>query len=323
MLNKDFKHIVDYFFSRSKKKSFEKGNVALNNEKDKKSFYVTMNSLRNIRSKISDDVVEQDLETIWKTMETRKKSRLRLNWLKYVAVALVLITVSYNLKNVVIETHKLAYTEYLTEEGESSKIKLPDGTVITLKENSSLRIPNNFSKMNRSVEFKGDAFFEVYHNSQSEFHVNSGKYLVKVLGTKFNIRNYELEDYLTTTLKEGVVISDFQNITNKKSDFVKLKEYQKVIFHKKTHKRFLYNFKKQIKIDWAKNSFVFYDNSLAEILNTLSIYFNFKVEVENKEILKTKYTAKFKNKSLIEILESLKEIRDFQIIEKENLLVLK
>ena len=65
-----------------------------------------------------------------------------------------------------------------------------------------------------------------------------------------------------------------------------------------------------------------FDNTLVEdiLINGSSIKDFIYLTDPNSEL---EFTAKFKNKSLIEILESLKEIRDFQIMQKDSLLVLK
>ena len=65
------------------------------------------------------------------------------------------------------------------------------------------------SNENRKVELKGQAYFEVKHRNQSEFIVGLNKLNVKVLGTKFNISDYNSDFFTDIVLLEGKVeISD-------------------------------------------------------------------------------------------------------------------
>ena len=56
---------------------------------------------------------------------------------------------------------------------------------------SSLKYPVLFSGDLRKVKLEGEAYFEVIKNKKVPFKVHTNELDVKVLGTKFNFRNYE------------------------------------------------------------------------------------------------------------------------------------
>lgn len=64
-------------------------------------------------------------------------------------------------------------------------VELPDGSLVKLNENSQLSYHPYWWWANRSLEFEGEAFFEVQKGSQ--FSVVSNKGTTTVLGTSFNI----------------------------------------------------------------------------------------------------------------------------------------
>ncbi|TSA29009.1 MAG: DUF4974 domain-containing protein [Bacteroidetes bacterium] len=67
---------------------------------------------------------------------------------------------------------------------------LPDGTAVTLNQNSSLTFPENFEPDKRKVTLLGEAFFEVVPNPASPFVVQTGRAGIQVLGTSFDVKAY-------------------------------------------------------------------------------------------------------------------------------------
>ena len=86
------------------------------------------------------------------------------------------------------------------------RYELPDGSVVWLNAGTTLRYPTVFKKDNRSVELKGEAYFEIQADQERPFYVNTQNGLsVYVYGTKFNVNAYENDDYVETVLEKGKV----------------------------------------------------------------------------------------------------------------------
>ncbi|WP_158526211.1 FecR family protein [Pedobacter paludis] len=112
----------------------------------------------------------------------------------------------------------LNYNSLGTGKGQIYSLNLPDGTVVWLNAASFIRYPSNFAaKGNRSVELKGEAYFEVAKDKSRPFVVTSGSQTVEVLGTHFNVNAYEDEPNQKTTLIEGsikVAVPGVQKLIN-------------------------------------------------------------------------------------------------------------
>lgn len=81
---------------------------------------------------------------------------------------------------------------------------LPDGSKIWINRHSSIEYPEQFAH-NRAVKLKGEAYFEVAHDSRHPFTVD-GEYLdITVLGTKFTFRSSAGEAFSFVSLVEGSV----------------------------------------------------------------------------------------------------------------------
>lgn len=76
---------------------------------------------------------------------------------------------------------------YSTRVGEISSVRLDDGTQVRLNTNSALRI--RFSAGQRRVELvRGQAYFDVAHDTARPFIVAAGAARVRAVGTQFDVR---------------------------------------------------------------------------------------------------------------------------------------
>lgn len=101
---------------------------------------------------------------------------------------------------------KLAYHTLSTTRGEQSQVRLPDGSLVFLNAESSLRYPNSFTGLGkREVMLSGEGYFEVSRDRLHPFIVKTPTQQLEVLGTHFNINAYGGEAGVKTTLLEGSV----------------------------------------------------------------------------------------------------------------------
>ncbi|UAY55649.1 FecR family protein [Arachidicoccus terrestris] len=107
--------------------------------------------------------------------------------------------------NSVLENGKVLYNTLTTPRGRQFQVELPDGTDVWLNASSSLKFPTIFNKENRTVELRGEAYFEVEHNADHPFQVRVNGQLIEDIGTKFNVKAYSDDPVMLTALVEGTV----------------------------------------------------------------------------------------------------------------------
>jgi ferric-dicitrate binding protein FerR (iron transport regulator) len=78
-----------------------------------------------------------------------------------------------------------------SEEGFVHKVLLDDGSLVWLKNNSSLTYPEKFTGRDRRVALRGEALFEVAKDASHPFIIQCGELTTTVLGTSFNIKANE------------------------------------------------------------------------------------------------------------------------------------
>ena len=96
--------------------------------------------------------------------------------------------------------------EVIAPIGSRTVVQLSDGSEVHLNYGSKIKYPQVFSGDTREVILSGEGYFQVAHNPDKPFIVNTGKLNVKALGTVFNVLAYPGEDNIETTLIEGKVV---------------------------------------------------------------------------------------------------------------------
>jgi ferric-dicitrate binding protein FerR (iron transport regulator) len=97
----------------------------------------------------------------------------------------------------------ISYVYVETPLGQKSHIILSDGTKVWLNSGSKIAYSSDYNKKSRMVKLTGEAFFDVVHNSQRPFIVNTGKINVKVLGTAFDVHAYPNDTSIEVSLLRG------------------------------------------------------------------------------------------------------------------------
>ncbi|NLR81120.1 FecR family protein [Chitinophaga eiseniae] len=106
-----------------------------------------------------------------------------------------------------------AYNTISTPRGRQFSVVLPDGTRVWLNAASSLRYPVAFSGNTREVRITGEVYFEVAADAAKPFSVHfNEKGVVEVLGTAFNINAYTDEPTIKTTLLQGSIRVNKQQV---------------------------------------------------------------------------------------------------------------
>ena len=94
-------------------------------------------------------------------------------------------------------------TLYSSGVGQTKKIVLPDGSLMTLNTQSEVRA--HYTRHSREIRLtKGEVLFNVAHDATRDFVVRIGSWMVFAVGTAFNIRRLTATS-LDVTVTEGIV----------------------------------------------------------------------------------------------------------------------
>ena len=153
-----------------------------------------------------------------------------------------------------------------TPEGSNTSVTLPDGTSVVLNAGSKLSYSQGFGIKDRTVNITGEGYFTVAKDSRKPFTVTSGSMRVKVLGTKFNYRDYPTDGFAEVVLDEGKVnITDFPG----QRQGVTLIPHQRAALDKRLGKLTVSNVDPAIRHTWTDGVLSFTGQSLGVIALTL------------------------------------------------------
>ena len=91
-----------------------------------------------------------------------------------------------------------------TAVGERARVKLEDGTQVTMAADDSVTVPKAFNQDFRAVKLRGAARFEVANNPKLPFEVRAGKMQIVATGTTFTASAYA-DEPVVVTVQEGAV----------------------------------------------------------------------------------------------------------------------
>lgn len=211
---------------------------------------------------------------------------------------------------------KLIYNQIEIPRGGEYSLVLADGTKVWLNSESSLRYPVQFVGNKRKVELTGEAYFEVAHNPNRPFVIESHDMEIKVLGTSFNVSSYEDGEYIATTLVEGSVeLSCLGNMELLKPGF------QATV--KKGDNRFkLEQVNTALYTSWKDGVFRYKDQSLEEICHQLSRWYNVEFFFTDHKYRELRFTgAAKKNNQLGFTLDLIEKMADVQFAIKDDRII--
>lgn len=206
--------------------------------------------------------------------------------------------------------------KHVIPNGKRSRIILEDGTQVWVNAGSKLEYSNNFLEgPTRDVYLKGEAYFDVTPDPSRPFLVHVQGVDIKVLGTSFNVKGYEGDPKIETTLVHGKISIASDSVY----DHVTLAANQRAVFLKEKKRMFVEN---NVETDtytsWRKGVLVFDDQPLREILPILERTFNVTIHTEDAHSLNCRFTAKIKNKSLNEVLDLFRASETIGYSIKDN-----
>jgi ferric-dicitrate binding protein FerR (iron transport regulator) len=196
--------------------------------------------------------------------------------------------------------------------GTKSTIVLPDGSKIWLNADSKIKYPPAFVGHLREVYLSGEAFFDVARDATKPFIIHLSKGTIKVVGTSFNIRAYENEKLIETSVSTGrVAFIPARTKAIQQPDTIFITPNNKV--------RYSLN-DDQVKIEptaaaedkaWTEGKLIFKALTLEEIAIELERNFGKKVVFVDEEPKQYRLTGTFENNSLEDILFYLSKTKDF------------
>ena len=189
--------------------------------------------------------------------------------------------------------------------GSQTRMCLPDGTWVVLNAGSRMVYGQDFGMDEREVFLEGEGYFEVAHNAEVPFRVCSESLQVRVLGTKFNFRDYPEDRSAVVSLVEGKVALD-NNIRKGAECF--LMPDERVVLDKSDGSLE----KEQVEqiaadVDWRNGMLSFDEVLLSEVIKVLERSYDVQIELATDSLAAYRFYGNFScvEQSIRDVLEAL------------------
>jgi Fe2+-dicitrate sensor, membrane component len=195
--------------------------------------------------------------------------------------------------------------------GTKSTIELTDGSKIWLNADSKIHYPEVFSGPTREVYLNGEAFFDIAKNPSRPFIIHLANGTVRVLGTSFNIRAYDNEKIVETSVATGKVAFIPKPHGKKLHDTVFVTPNNKVRYVLDEEALNVVPTLAEEDKAWTEGRLIFKALTLDEIAIELERNFGKKVTFMDEAPKSYRLTGSFQNNSLDEIMYYLSQTKDF------------
>ncbi len=220
-------------------------------------------------------------------------------------LGLVLPLTYFTLLNPQDSNQQVVYLKESLSNEKVRKMSLPDGTAVWLLSGSEITYPSDFTKSKyRKVKVKGEAFFDVAKDSLRPFILDLGEIGLKVVGTSFNVMNFEDEDHVSVVLKSGQV-ELFKGDFRQNKQLVRIKPGELADYQKKESKFHIQKVEVVKYTSWIDGTLVFRNDPLAEVLKKLGRWYNVEIEINDPSVVDFPFTATIKNENLDQIIDLL------------------
>ena len=179
---------------------------------------------------------------------------------------------------------------------------LPDGSLTVLNKNTKLQYAYNSSNNKRKVLLEGEAFFEVNHQEDKPFIIETGGVIIEDIGTTFNVNAFPENPTIEVYVETGQVAFYTLNDTG-----LNLSAGETGIFDKRSQSFARILKKDTNRLAYKTGIFIFRNADLATIINDLNSVHDKKIRLGNPDLKNCRLNVTFRNERIEDIVEIIAE----------------
>lgn len=192
---------------------------------------------------------------------------------------------------------------------------LSDGSVITLNKHSKLQYASNFGQKSRVVKLNGEAYFQVKHNEEIPFVVETNGVFIKDIGTAFNIISKDDSSNVMVLVEEGEVF-----FYKDDGNGIYLEKGESASFNRSTGIIAKYNGGANNVTAYRDGVLNFNNTPMSEVVIAVSKLYGVNV-IADEKIANCKLTVRFENESLETVLSIISETLGIETKHQDSSIV--
>jgi len=259
--------------------------------------------------------VRNRINNVRPEIKTRKLNSTFFFILRIAAIIVLAVGITFIIRYYIVpDPEMMVHSTELNQ----SEILLSDGSKVYLNKHSKISYPEKFSRNERVVNLKGEAYFEVFRNEKKSFIVRTNTNAdIKVLGTSFNIHEDSISSAVTVHVTSGKVAFYKSDDSTYKTI---LTENEKAILED--------NIISKSKIEnpnflsWKTGILEFDNSPLKNVTEELVNFYKQPILIDDQSVSDLKYTSTIDNQPLEEVLDEIKLVFNLEYILKSDTIFL-
>lgn len=213
--------------------------------------------------------------------------------------------------------NKPTQTLALKSENKILRDTLPDGSLAVLNKGSSIKYAYSPSSKKRRVSLEGEAFFEVKHEEEKSFIIETEDVIIEDIGTTFNVKAFPESPTIEVYVETGEVA--FYTLANPGLNLV---AGETGIYHKQSK-----SFARLLKLDTNKLAyktgvFTFHNTDLGTIVNDLNEVYDTKIRLANPALASCRLNVTFRNEKIEDVADIIAETLKLTMTREGDVIVL-
>ena len=179
---------------------------------------------------------------------------------------------------------------YTTGVGQRDSVRLVDGTRVVLGPDSRLTVPGYYGATGRSVELRGDGYFDVVHDATKPFAVRVGQAVVEDIGTTFSV---ESDDAAATSVSVVTGSVRLRQAASEPTSGVVLAAGDRGSIDEAGRASAKQHVVRDEDIAWTRGQLIFRDAPLSRVANELRRWYGVTLRVNDSALLNTPVSTSF------------------------------
>lgn len=233
-----------------------------------------------------------------------------------------------NQTNTISSAFSKVQTEWINlhnDSGQEMNVNLDDGSTIQLSPYGFIKYPSKFTKSQREVFLRGEAFFDIKRDTTKPFLVYANETVTKVLGTSFTIKAFEGEETVEVEVKTGkvavyaqvesasveqkqmVVLADEKILVPRPNKKIEVKPNHKVVFDRSRSVMEKSIADEPILLQSLQNipELSFNNQSIVQVFDALEEVYGVVIECDIQQLQKCNITTLLRDEPLFQKLDIL------------------
>ena len=189
---------------------------------------------------------------------------------------------------------------YTTGVGQRDSVRLADGTRIVLGPDTRLTVLADYGTTSRSVELRGDGYFDVVHDAAKPFAVRVGQAVVEDIGTTFSVESDDAEATSVSVVTGSVRLRRAQS---EPASGVVLAAGDRGSIDEAGRASAQQHVVRDEDVAWTRGQLVFRDAPLSRVANELRRWYGVTLRVNDSALLNTPVSTSFAGEPADRVLD--------------------